>query len=533
MAVRQAFRLFRAARVLATYDALVPREYAKDMPWSARAFARVVKLFTFKGKVGGRPGQRLAAALESLGPSYVKLGQFLATRRDIIGTDIARDLEQLQDRLPPFSIAEAIAAVETEFGERLPDLFDSFAPPIAAASIAQVHPATIVITKSPSDEGASPELQRMNVAVKILRPGIESRFAADLSAFSFAARMAERLGGAEAERLRPTAVVDTLAKSVALEMDLRFEAAAASELAETMQGDPDFRIPQVIWERTSRRVLTTEWVDGISIRDREGLIAAGHDLNRLATLVIQSFLRQALGFGFFHADLHPGNLFVDPQSRLVAVDFGIMGRLDATMRRFMAETLYGFLTRDYARVAQVHFDVGFVPKTHALEDFAQALRSVGEPVFGRTSDQISMARLLAQLFEITRIFDMQLQPQLVLLQKTMVVVEGVARDLDPTVNIWEVSRPVIERWMTDRLGPEARLRDAADGVATLGRVLANLPQAAKNLETLAQMATDGGLRLHPETTKAIASTEAQANRAVRIAVWIGASALALLALGQL
>jgi ubiquinone biosynthesis protein len=372
----------------------------------------------------------------------------------------------------------------------------------------------------------------MKVAVKILRPGIESRFADDLAALAFAARVAERFGGVEAARLRPTAVVETLAKSVALEMDLRFEAAAASELAEMMAYEPDFRVPQVIWDRTTRRVLTTEWIDGISIRDRAALAAAGHDLSRLATLVIQSFLRQALGFGFFHADLHPGNLFVDADGRLVAVDFGIMGRLDPTMRRFMAETLYGFLTRDYARVAQVHFDVGFVPKTHALEDFAQALRSVGEPVFGRTSDQISMARLLAQLFDITRIFDMQLQPQLVLLQKTMVVVEGVARDLDPTLNIWDVSRPVIERWMTDRLGPEARLRDAADGVATLGRVLANLPQAAKNLETLAQMATDGGLRLHPETTQAIARAEVQANRAMRIAVWIGASALALLALAQ-
>lgn len=533
MAVRQALGLLRAARVLARYDALVPREYASDVPWAARAGTRALRLFSRRETLNARPGQRLAKALERLGPSYVKLGQFLATRRDVIGAELAVDLEQLQDRLPPFPTSEAKAAIESELGKPVDALFDSFGEPIAAASIAQVHPAEVTLAAAPIEEGAPPLQKQMRVAVKVLRPGVEDRFADDLASFAFAARIFDRFGGAEAERLRPSEVVDILAKSVALEMDLRFEGAAASELAELMRDDPEFRVPQVIWERTSRRVLTTEWIDGVSVRDRVGLEAAGHDLKRVGRLVIQTFLRQALGFGFFHADLHPGNLFVDAQSRLVAVDFGIMGRLDPTMRKFMAETLYGFLTRDYARVAQVHFDVGFVPKTHALEDFAQALRSVGEPVFGRTSDQISMARLLGQLFEITRIFDMRMQPQLVLLQKTMVVVEGVARDLDPELNIWDVARPVIEKWMTERLGPEARIRDAADGMATLGRVLANLPQAAKNLETLAQMATDGGFRLHPETTEAIARAESQSNRAIRIAVWIGAAALALIAVGQL
>ncbi len=345
----------------------------------------------------------------------------------------------------PLIRAEARSAIETALGRPLDTLFASFAEPLAAASIAQVHQAET--TDDPPRQ----------VAVKILRPGVEAQFARDLSAFAFAARMAERLSK-EARRLRLTALVDTLAASVALELDLRMEAAAASELAEATAADGDFRVPAVDWSRTERRVLTTEWIEGTPIRDRAALEAAGHDPKRVAVTVLRSFLGQALREGFFHADMHQGNLFVDTDGRLVAVDFGIMGRLDRGMRRFMAETLAGFLARDYRRVADVHFEYGFVPARHNAETFAQALRAIGEPIFGRTARDVSMARLLQQLFDTTRRFDMELQPQLVLLQKTMVVVEGVARSLDPDFDIWEASRPVIEDWMLGQVGPQARLQ---------------------------------------------------------------------------
>ena len=346
-------------------------------------------------------------------------------------------------------------------------MFSSFGEPVAAASIAQVHEATTT------------EIPPRRVAVKVLRPGIEAEFARDLSALAFAARLAERVSP-EARRLRVTALIGTLAQSTALELDLRMEAAAASELAERTQNERDFRVPAIDWSRTAERVLTTEWIEGMPVRDLDALRAAGRDPKEVAMTLMRSFLTQALREGFFHADLHPGNLFVDGEGRLVAVDFGIMGRLDAPMRRFMAETLAGFLARDYMRVAQVHYDAGFVPRHHPIETFAQALRAVGEPIFGRPAREVSMARLLQQLFETTRRFDMQAQPQLLLLQKTMVVVEGVARGLDPDFDIWAASRPVVERWMLDRMGPEARLREAAEGMGALGRVAQHLPQLLRN-----------------------------------------------------
>ena len=328
-------------------------------------------------------------------------------------------------------------------------------------------------------------------------------------------------------------MVDTLAQSVALELDLRMEAAAASELAERTDADGDFRVPDVDWQRTAARVLTTEWIEGTPLRDPHVLEAAGHDPKRIAVLLIRAFLTQALRDGFFHADMHPGNLFVDAQGRLVAVDFGIMGRLDHAMRRFMAETLGGFLARDYRRVAEVHYDAGFVPRTHDLDLFAQALRAIGEPIFGRGARDVSMAKLLQQLFDTTRRFDMQLQPQLVLLQKTMVVVEGVARGLDPDFDIWEASRPVVERWMMDHMGPQAQLRDAAEGVSALGRLARDLPQLLRNAETVSAMLADGGLRLHPDTAREISEAQLARTRYVRIAILIATGALVVLAAGAL
>ncbi len=459
-------------------------------------------------------GARLSRALEKLGPAYIKLGQMLATRPDIVGAEMARSLEHLQDRLPPFSESQARAEITSAFGKPVEALFTSFGAPLAAASIAQVHRAQT------SD---SPQVA---VAVKILRPRVREDFARDLEAFAMFARVSERLS-AEGRRLRPTAVVQMLAASVALELDLRMEAAAASELYERTRGEEQFRVPHIDWSRTAQTVLTSEWIDGISVRDSVAIAAAGRDPRAIAVLVMRSFLTQALRDGFFHADMHPGNLFIDDQGRLAAVDFGIMGRLDAGMRRFMAGTLAGFLQRDYRKVAELHYEFSFVPSHHPIETFAQALRAIGEPIFGRSARDVSIARLLGQLFETTRRFDMQAQPQLVLLQKTMVVVEGVCRSLDPDFDIWEAARPVAEKWMSDNMGPEAALTRAGETFGALGKLAQDLPQLVKNAEELSQMVAEGGVRLHPDTARAIAHEQERQSRPWRVAVVLLACVIAL------
>jgi len=448
-------------------------------------------------------GTRLARALERLGPAYIKLGQMLATRPDVVGAGVAEALEHLQDHLPPFADDAARQEIARSLGHPVDTLFSFLGKPVAAASIAQVHRAV-------TSQGAA-------VAVKVLRPGIEALFQRDLDALALFARGAERVS-AEARRLRFVALVQTLAASVAVELDLRMEASAAAELYERTRSDSEFRVPHVDWSRTSARVLTSEWIEGIPIRDSEGLRAAGFDPGKIAVTLVRSFLTQAMRDGFFHADLHPGNLFVDGEGRLVAVDFGIMGRLNAPMRRFLAGTLAGFLARDYERVARVHYDAAFVPPFHPIETFAQALRAIGEPIFGKSAREVSIGRLLGQLFETTRRFDMQAQPQLLLLQKTMVVVEGVARGLDPNFDIWEASRPVAERWVSDNLGPEAMLRDAASGISALGKLAQDLPLLVRNVEVVSQMVAEGGMRLHPDTARQIAGEQQRKNRPWRLAV---------------
>jgi len=516
-------RLLKAARKLAAYEALIPIEFEREMPGWAKFGARVLRIGAKRqGEDGDTPeaqATRLAQALQELGPTYIKLGQFLATRPDLVGDGIANGLNVLQDRLPPFGSAEAEFRIARDLGKPVKDLFSAFGDPIAAASIAQVHQAT-------TTEGKI-------VAVKVLRPDIEYRFRKDLEAFFFAARLAEEFKPS-LKRLEPVKAIETLKASVDQEMDLRLEAAAATQMAENTVQDEEFVVPEVDWTRTGHSVLTTDWVSGSSLRNADELKEAGHDPKKIANLVIQSFLTHALRDGFFHADMHPGNLFVDEEGRLVAVDFGIMGRLSKAERRFMAETLYGFLCRDYTRVAQVHFDIGYVPPSKSREDFALALRSVGERIHGREVSEISMAGLLGQLFEITRSFDMHMQPSLLLLQKTMVVVEGVARTLDPEHNIWEASRPVVERFMTDYMGPEARLREATDAAGHLARIATRLPDMIEKLEEAAVVVTDmvddDGVRLHPDTARDIGEAEARRTRSGRIAMWVGASALAVMAL---
>jgi ubiquinone biosynthesis protein len=509
-------RLSRAGYVFAR-EGVLSLVDTRPLPVSARILVGVGRMIERPSAKSG--SGKLSAALTRLGPTYVKLGQFLATRPDVVGQAIARDLESLQDRMAPFPQEQAEAAVAAAFGQPVGTLFASFGPSVAAASIAQVHKA-----ETDTPDGRKP------MAVKVLRPNVERRLRSELDSFFFAARKAEAKS-TEAQRLRLVEVVATLARSVAIEMDFRLEAAALSEMAENTRDDIDFRVPAVDWNRTAREVLTLEWIDGTPLNDHVRLAAAGHDLPALGQKVIQSFLRHALRDGFFHADMHPGNLFIDAEGRLVAVDFGIMGRLGPKERRFLAEILYGFITRDYHRVAQVHFDAGYVPPHHSVENFAQAIRAIGEPIHNRTAEDISMAKLLQLLFEVTGLFDMRTRPELLLLQKTMVVVEGVGRALDPKLDMWKTADPVVREWITRNLGPVGRLEDAAEGAGEIGRFLAQVPgllTRAGHLADQIDAATRDGIVLSPDTIEAIAQAERRQDRPQLIALRVIAVLLAIL-----
>jgi ubiquinone biosynthesis protein len=458
-------RLARAGFVFAREGAFVDVDPLL-LPPVARLPLALANLIA-KRNVQGLTG--LSRAIDRLGPSYVKLGQFLSTRPDIVGTAVALELESLQDRVAPMSRQTAIGIIEAAFGAGIDTVYESFGEPVAAASIAQVHRATVK-----TSDGLKP------VAVKVLRAGVERRFARDLADMFFAARLAERLAP-EMRRLRPVQVVETLARSVHMEMDFRLEAAAASEFAENSRDDPEIRAPAIDWDRTTREVLTMEWIKGIPLADPQRLTELGFDPRALARALIQAFLRNALRDGFFHADMHQGNFFVDDQGRIVAVDFGIMGRLGRKERRFLAEILFGFIRRDYLRVAEVHFEAGYVPHMHKVEDFAQAIRAIGEPIHSRTADQISMAKLLTLLFDITALFDMTTRVELVLLQKTMVVVEGVARKLDPQLNLWSTSEPVVGAWIGENLGPRGLVEDAGRNLASAAAFFADAPQRLEDM----------------------------------------------------
>ena len=522
------WRLARAGLTLVQFGVrLVPKGATEPLALRLVRYATApARLVTWPLRLSVPKNRRMAAALTRLGPSYIKLGQFLATRADVIGEPLAAELRSLQDQLPPFPMPEARAAIEEALGGRLEAHFAEFGPPVAAASIAQVHKAAVT----------EPDGSRREVAVKVLRPGVERQFRRDLASYYFAARLIERFH-APSRRLKPVSVVDTLARTTELEMDLRLEAAAISEMAENIRADaalPDgaFRVPSVDWQRTRRRVLTLEWIDGIPISDRARLLAAGHDLRALGLTVLRSFLRHAMRDGFFHADMHQGNLLVDRHGQIVAVDFGIMGRLGFRERRFLAEILYGIVTRDYRRAAEVHFWAGYVPRHHPVEVFAQALRAIGEPIHGRTAEEISMADLLGQLFAYTEVFDMETRPELINLQKTMVVVEGVARALDPSLNLWTAAEPISREWIEANLGAAGALKDARQGAGEVGRFLADVPallgEAERTVTALAR-SVEAGIRLDSATIAGLAAEEARRTRSGRIALWLGALALSVLA----
>jgi ubiquinone biosynthesis protein len=498
-------RLATISRVLLRHGALGPLADAGLAPRLLRPFDRLVAADVR----ALRPGQRLGIAASKLGPTFVKTGQILATRPDLVGEVMAHDLASLQDRLPPFDGARARRMIEEELGRPIDELFARFDDQaVAAASIAQVHFAE------------TPEGRQ--VAVKLLRPGVEAQFARDLALFAWLAEISERLRP-DLERLRPREVVQTLKAGIAIEVDLRFEAAAAAELAQNFAGDQSFVVPTIDWERTSRRVLTLERVGGLRVDDHAGMAAAGINPRDVLQHAAEAFFNQVFRDGFFHADMHPGNIFVGEGGRLIPIDFGIMGRVDRQTRYALADMLLGFLTQDYARVARVHFEAGFVPPHQSIDTFTQACRSIGEPLLGKPLAEISVARLLAQLFEITETFEMRAQPQLLMLQKTMVQAEGMGRLLDPSVNMWELARPLIEAWMLEHRGPAARLVQAGerlvDAAARAPSVLAAIDQAARDVAS-------GGVKLHPETVERLAAALNRHQRG-RWLPWVIAAGLAL------
>ncbi|MCM2561883.1 2-polyprenylphenol 6-hydroxylase [Lutimaribacter sp. EGI FJ00015] len=456
------WRLIRTGATLERTEAMKVVLDAFDAPRSVRIVLRAIvwpfRWLGYKGDPSMPPATR---ALTALGPAYIKFGQVLSTRPDVVGDELANQLRVLQDKLPPFSLAAARKSIESELGEPADDVFLEISEPVAAASIAQVHKARL------RDTGEA-------VAIKVLRPGIERAFRKDIDAFYLAADVIEFLAPF-ARRLRPNDVIAHFEGVVMGELDLRLEASSASEFAANTTNDAGFALPEIKWRFSGRRVMTMGWAEGVALGDNAALDAAGHNRAELGERVLQLFLNHALRDGFFHADMHQGNLKVAPDGDIIAYDFGIMGHIDEYTRRVYAEILYGFIRKDYKRVAEVHFEAGYVPADRDVDEFARALRAVGEPIFGLDATKVSMGRLLNYLFEVTERFGMETRTELILLQRTMVVVEGVARSLNPQINIWKVAQPVVENYIRQSIGPAALARDLGKTAMVLARFGPRLP----------------------------------------------------------
>jgi ubiquinone biosynthesis protein len=458
--VTHIYRLLKWGRILAKHGALRGIEADPNTPPQVKRLCRIARLGTSQPKVPD-----YASAFTAIGPAAIKLGQTLATRPDLIGEEAARNLLSLQDALPPERYEAIIQQIEIGLGGPVSQFFSEIDPePVGSASIAQVHRAT-------TTEGRK-------VAVKVQRPGIDKSFLKDIETYEWAAAHLEALGG-EVARLRPRLTIANFKRWTLRELDLRREAASASELAEAMKAVDHYEVPAIDWDRTSGKVMTLDWIEGIKISNVEELKAAGHDLPQLASRLVNAFLRQAISEGFFHADMHQGNLFVKADGTIAAIDFGIMGRINRQARFWLAEILYGLITGNYRRVAEIHFEAQYVPDYHDVGEFATALRAVGEPMRGKPVSELSVGAMLDGLFAITRDFDMQTQPHLLLLQKTMVMVEGVATQLDPGINMWETSGPYVQDWIRTELGPEAAL---ADGLRDRMKILGLIPDLIKRLD---------------------------------------------------
>ena len=459
--------LFKLGRKVAKSDILNIISKFQEPPLIIKLLFKILSFSFFNNKPNISnldEGERLSSSLESMGTTFIKLGQFLATRPDIIGEELAKKLENLQDKLPPFSLLQAKEIIKNDLGEDTYNSIIDLSEPVAAASIAQVHKAQI------NDNGTIKD-----VAIKILRPNIKKIFNDEIDAMMLFAFLIESFIK-KTKRLKLVEVVFLLKEITNLEMDLRFEAAAANEYAENTKNDVGFRVPQIYWNFTSENVMTLDWIDGVSIRETEKLKNKNFNTEKIAEDIIQNFLRHAVRDGFFHADMHQGNIFIDNNGHIVPIDFGIMGRLDKMSKRFLAEILFGFIQRDYRKVAEVHLIAGLVPKEVPIDDLAQALRSIGEPIFGQAVKDISGGKLLKQLFDVTEKFNMQTQPQLLMLQKTMVVVEGVARKLNPNTNIWTTSKPVLENWLKETKNPMTTINETIQSTSEVIKRLPEFPE---------------------------------------------------------
>ena len=475
--IKKIIILFKIARKLALSDALKVISKFHQPPLIIKIFLNLFSISFSKNKYQSSKltdEEKLCTSIQEMGTTFIKLGQFLSTRPDIIGENLSSQLEKLQDRLPPFSTYEAKEIIKKNLGSKIFDSIINFGEPVAAASIAQVHKAQI------NDDGVIKD-----VAIKILRPNIKKTFNDEIDALMLLAYFIESLIS-KTKRLKLVEVVFLLKEITNHEMDLRFEAAAANEFAENTKNDVGFYVPKIYWNFTSEEILTLDWIDGVSIREKEILESKKINIENLATDIIQHFLRHAVRDGFFHADMHQGNLFIDDNGRIIPIDFGIMGRMDKLNRRYLAEILYGFVQRDYKKVAEVHILAELVPNNVNVGELAQALRSIGEPIFGQSVKDISGGKLLKQLFDVTEKFNMQTQPQLLLLQKTMVVVEGVARKLNPNTNIWETSKPVLEKWLKETKDPINNLTETLKDSA---EVLKKLPEFPKIMDKANQALT--------------------------------------------
>jgi ubiquinone biosynthesis protein len=453
--LRNIFRLQKIAIVLIKHRALFPLAKIKIFSIFYCPF-RLLELLPSRK----RPGERLADALYELGPIFIKVGQILSTRPDLIGVQLAEDLSKLRDHLPSFNFENAEKTIEKEFNKKITELFIEFEhEPVAAASIAQVHKAKLPDGKE--------------VAVKILRPGIEKQFATDLNLFRWLVKLIDNTYK-PMQKFKLSNFIDRIADGIKIELDLRMEAAAASQLKEDMKGDTNVYIPKVYWSHTARRVMTMEWIEGISIYDTKKLQKAKIDLKKLSANFAVMFFKQAYENGFYHADLHPGNVLVNDQGTIILIDFGIMGRLDLKNRLFVAETLYGFLKHDYKKVADIHYKYGFVKEDKSKQLFTQACRAIGEPIVGMPVSQISIGKLLSQLLKVAEDFDMEIRHEIVSLQKTIMLVEAIGYELNPDVNMWKLIEPWIEEWAFKNISIEAKVFSFAKMVAK--HIIHDLPE---------------------------------------------------------
>ena len=479
--------LVPALRAIISEESLIPKNNQNKVPF----LFKILRLLLFAKK---NKNTDLSKTLRKLGPTWIKLGQFLSTRPDIIGKDLSDKLKNLQDKVEPFTITKAKEILQKEFKEDCKNIFLEIMPSKTAASIAQVHKGKVKLNNEEYD-----------VAIKILRPNIEKEIKRDLKNFFVAAKIIERFSK-EAKRLRLIEIVKTLAESLSMEIDLRLEAAAQSEIRENVINDDYFNVPDVYWDLTRKNILISDWVDAIPAKDLNKITEEGFNKKRIGRNILKTFLITSIRDGLFHADMHQGNLFIEKEEKIIAVDFGIVGHLDFESKQYLNNILLGFINRDYDKIANVHFEAGYVPETEDKKKFAQALRSIGEPIQGKEASDISIGNLLTQLFEITNQFNMKTQPQLLLLQKTMVVVEGVAREYDPNLNIWTESEPILNE--LNKIDFVNKFNFSTDEVINRAKdIIINLPNniegVKKNINQMGKIIDYQGIKIHPESLNSI------------------------------